>query len=434
MAAGNLLAGLIQGFTDGQVGERERLEKEEMRKLQIKMFKHDLDAKDRAEGARKTLVDALTNFVDPALMRGTQLLPDEIGPTRPPPAPGAGGGLSAYLKTPQGQATALNAGYSLKDLKDFQRPDITDILAKLQTGTAVQGAAETADSEYPLQGRPGEMLPGGVKFDASGNPMLDFSPAEVKRTVTSGDGKYSLGYDQFGRLITKRPVGSSERAEEDKPLLTSAKDLQDANGRSPNPNMTWREAHMAGFVPKEDKVALSDSARLSLANEGAKNLTEVIGKIAPNGKINKTLLLQMDAPMGGVGQGRELNQLIDTAISSQILLQSGVSVRPEEIANLRRTYVPTTMDLTTKGLPEKKLERFQALLEGNLDMGTLPPSIRERIEARRANKGKPADTGGTEPPKPSTPTAGGGPQVGAVVNGYKFKGGNPNDKKNWVKQ
>jgi len=34
----------------------------------------------------------------------------------------------------------------------------------------------------------------------------------------------------------------------------------------------------------------------------------------------------------------------------------------------------------------------------------------------------------TPPPAPSIP------QVGEVVSGYKFKGGNPNDKNNWVKQ
>lgn len=35
------------------------------------------------------------------------------------------------------------------------------------------------------------------------------------------------------------------------------------------------------------------------------------------------------------------------------------------------------------------------------------------------------------PPAPTMPTAQAGPQPGAVVGGYRFKGGNPNDRGNW---
>jgi hypothetical protein len=46
--------------------------------------------------------------------------------------------------------------------------------------------------------------------------------------------------------------------------------------------------------------------------------------------------------------------------------------------------------------------------------------------------GAPKPAGG--PGEPKTPAAApGGPAVGAVVNGYKFKGGDPNDRRNWEK-
>ena len=41
---------------------------------------------------------------------------------------------------------------------------------------------------------------------------------------------------------------------------------------------------------------------------------------------------------------------------------------------------------------------------------------------------------GYDPFNISTPQTGGGPPAGTVINGFKFKGGNPNDQANWVKQ
>lgn len=374
----DLLAGLVQGFAQSQ---RDRLDKEsqaEIRKLQVKMFQRQLDMQEEAKTAKEQLIKALAPVIsipEPPV-EGSQQTAANLYPQQT-------SGLKNLLQTGEGQALALKAGIGLGDIKKYQQQSLPELLASLQTQAAMGGKPGAGTA--PGMGAPGGLNFSGLEVDAEGNPKVKFDTSTVKNWAVGPDGRTEIGYDQNGRPVAQRPAGPDKRAEEDKPLgVTGAAGMTNAAGVSPPPTMTVREATANGFKIKEDKVQLSDSARLSLANEGAKNLQQVMtALVTPDGKVRKSVVLQMDAPGGGVGQGRELNQLADTAIAGQILLQSGVAVRPEEVENLRRTYIPTTMDFTREGLAERKLARFKALLEGNIDMASLPPSIKARVQERR---------------------------------------------------
>jgi hypothetical protein len=255
------------------------------------------------------------------------------------------------------------------------------MIANLQAPNLGQPGATGPSGAIGMPPNNGGMRLSSLEVDADGNPKAHLSPSTMKTWALAPDGQKEIGYDDLGRPMATRPV----RAEEDKPLGTSgAKDMVDASGKSPPPTMSARDAIARGYSMKEDKIPLSDSARLALANEGARSIQQIRDRIAPGGKVDKALIFKMDVPFGGIGEGRVMNQLADTALAGQILLQSGVSVRPDEVTKLRQTYIPTMGDLSSEGLAEKKLTRFQALLEGNIDMASLPPSIRARVEARRA--------------------------------------------------
>lgn len=162
MTAANLLSGLVQGFADRQKEERDNLQKDELKKMQIKLFKHQLEQQEKTEAAKKSLIDALTQ-IDPALLEGTSLPADQAGPTRPMPQPGQGG-LSNFLKTPQGQAAALNAGYKLDDIRQFQQPSQSELLEMVARMYSPGAQAGTTSATTPI-----------VKF-GKGGVGLEFDP------------------------------------------------------------------------------------------------------------------------------------------------------------------------------------------------------------------------------------------------------------------
>lgn len=394
----NLLAGLADGYVKGLNSNLEDQQKSDLRKLQIKQFQRELDAKDQIEQAKQGLLSYLTKATAPtAAVQGNQ---DYNSPgadentgfdVQSHPAM-QGMSFKQAMSSPEAMRLALGAGHSLNDLKQFQQPSLTELLASLQTNGAVgnsglPGAPTNGQSANgPTVGNPGSVQFSGLEVDADGKPKLKFDTSTVKNWALSSDGKTEVGYDDHGRAIAKRLAGPDKRQDEDKPLgVAGAKDMVDAKGNNPPPTMTPRQAVELGYSIKEDKLPMDQAARTNLANEGAKNINKAIDIIMPGGKLDKQVILGMDAPMGGLGRGREVNQLLYPAIAGQILLQSGVAVRPEEYSALTRSYVPTGLDFSNPGLAEKKLERLKGLLEGNLDLTSLPPSIRARVEQRRSS-------------------------------------------------
>jgi hypothetical protein len=273
MSVGNLLSGLVQGFADRQKEDREGLEKNELKKLQIKLFKHDLDQKEKTESAKKSLVDALTK-IDQSLFQGNS----EEGTPNP-----QSHGLQNFLKTPQGQATALQAGYSLKDLKEFQSPDLLGMLAS----GGIPGMSG--------QGKPGGFEPTGIKFDTSGKPMIDFGRNEVWKEIPSPDGREMVGIDKLGRHVTRRQIGPSERAEEDRPIPPAQLPLyKSVDGKMPPPGTTLREIQQKGYKQvsdEEQKAEVSQRGAYAVLDR----MDELVDKTFP-----KTGLMNRISGGGGV--------------------------------------------------------------------------------------------------------------------------------------
>lgn len=181
----NLLAGLFQGYEKGLNIERDRLTREETKKLQVKIFKHDLEQKERTEQGLKSLIDALSS-------QGSTLPSDQLGPTKPKR------GLSDILADPQGQAAALSSGMKLDDIRQFQQPNISQLLQQLTGGGAI--GAPTGGMEIT-----------GLKIGPNGQLMPDLSRPKFKMEVASPDGMSMIQLDEFGKEMGRRPMGPGEK-------------------------------------------------------------------------------------------------------------------------------------------------------------------------------------------------------------------------------
>ncbi len=331
----NLLAGLVQGYAQGQQQKLQQEEAKELRKLQVKMFQRELDMEDEKKAAQKKLMD---------LLSGGQPIPnfspndDEGNPL--PVAQTPARGLKDVLGSPEGQSAALGAGYKINDLRQFQQPGIAEVMAGLQMP---QGSEP---------GKPGSFEMTGFKLGPDGQMMPDFSRNEVNRWVQDPTGKFEIGIDALGRELTRRPAPAD----------------------------------------KENKITPEQAGRVSMLEQGIGDIDQATKIFFPNGELDKTVLFQMNTPGGGIGKGREAFTLMQNAVAAKLRLETGATAPINEVRDIALRFVPSPLDLTNPGLAEEKMKRLREFMTSTLDISTLPPETRKRVEARIKSRGGPSST------------------------------------------
>jgi len=191
--ANNLLAGLVQGFAQTSNRRREQKENEELKKLQVKLFKQDLEEKDKQKQSLDQLISMMTNIPKPTTPTGEELQ----GPGR------EGRPLLDLLADPEGQALALQSGaLNANQLARLTRP-------QEDFGGLFGGGA------------PAGFEPVGFDIGPSGKPTLKFkrseldkplSPAQLK-TLRTEEGK-KLPVGTTGRQAQEKGAKSISAAEE----------------------------------------------------------------------------------------------------------------------------------------------------------------------------------------------------------------------------
>ncbi len=206
----DLISGLVRGYAEGMDRNREQLQSEELKKLQIKLFKHDLDQKEQTQNALGQLTKALSTGAMPSQLEGTSLADGLQGPTRPAP-PSKPMSLTDLLANPEGQGLALQAGMKPTEIRHFQQPNVLELLQKLgvtpNTSAPTPGAIGAPPNASP---GPGGLDFTGLKLGPDGQLMPDFSKAKYKTEVDSPDGKSKIQLDEYGRVIGQRLLAPAE--------------------------------------------------------------------------------------------------------------------------------------------------------------------------------------------------------------------------------
>lgn len=185
-----LLSGLVQGYDQGVKQEQDRFAKEELKKLQIKAFKQELERKDKEQQALSQLMQMVGSAMP------TQI--EALGGMGVDPQPKRMS-LTDVLADPQGQMLALQSGKaSLGDIRKFQQPNMLEVIQKLQQPGGAIGAPQ------------GGMELTGIKLGPDGQLMPDFARPKFKTEVPSSDGMSMIRIDEFGREIGRRPMGPGE--------------------------------------------------------------------------------------------------------------------------------------------------------------------------------------------------------------------------------
>lgn len=395
----DLLSGLTQGFAQAQQLALERAKGEELKKIQVKLFKRQLEENEKAGQAKEKLLNLLSGgqpqaFQDPAgAMFADQAGTPGFEDFQPQPpglsGPGTPMSMADILKSPEGQGAALRSGFFKGG--DLLKPkkSLAEMISEIEAmraggapgvgGQPSGGPAGIGPASPGVGPGPGasRYAPPEFSIDEDGNLKATIKPNKVSWKDTGGE---FVAVDDFGGRVKvpsiKKTLGASD-----------LKLFVDKSGKNPKPGATLADVAGGGYEIKEDRIDSAEATRVNLANVGASQLTEIKNIIAPGGKIDKGVLLQMEAPMGGIGRGREVNQMAYPAVAGLILSISGVAVRPEEREQVMEAYIPSLLDLTNKDLADRKINRLQSLIEGNLDSQTLPPSLRKRIDARRKDSG-----------------------------------------------
>ena len=182
----DLLSGLVQGLGQSLQFQKQMEAKEEQRKLQVRLYKNELERQEKAQEAMEKIK---------GLMQQTQPADDisSLGG-----APLQGKSLLDVLSDPQGQALMMQSGMMKPaDILKSQRPSMSEVLKQFTGG----GSGDAG----------GGMELSGIKIGPNGQIMPDLARPKFKTEVPSGDGMSMIRLDEFGREMGRRPMGPGER-------------------------------------------------------------------------------------------------------------------------------------------------------------------------------------------------------------------------------
>ena len=343
MAVANDIMEFIAGVSQG----RQNKSKRELEQQQLKIEKELLKKRELALKADSDFISKLAgqpeqmgNLPIPGLPAND---PQQIGPvqTLAPAVPGQQ--VADLLGTPEGQALALQSGRIdlpglLRDRALSNTPNIIDEILKLQGGSA----------------------------------LVD--PVSAMVAAQTGDIR------QLKSLM---------------PKFDTVQTQEGARIKGINP-LTGQEMFDVG-EEKAPNVSAEQAGKLEMLNQAVTDIDKAVNLITPGGQIDRTVLFQMQAPGGGLGKGRAARSLFRNAMNAKLRAETGAQANPSELDDMEKRFMPSPLDLTSPGLVEQKIQRLREFMEGTLNVATLPPSLRDRVEKRRTQKGNEGTQNGLTP-------------------------------------
>lgn len=393
MSAVNFLGGLLNGFAQGRQQQELLKENKEVQKAKVKLYEMELKKQEReAQQAQKQEESRAAVM---ARLQGQQMLPGSgIVLEDPRGAPG----LTDLLADPEMLSQMIAGGMMTPQAalemqqKQKQQAFVASLLGGGQAPGDMPQPSTMLASNGPVPmgsgGAPSPFEVSGVKLDSTGNPMLDFTRrGEIAVWKVSGDGRTEVGLDKMGRTVATRPAAPSARAPEDVPLTPG--DLS----RFPEatPGMTLNDVRRAGMKPQDPDVAPEVAGRISglvQAKEIADNVQTAFLK--PDGKIDEGLVISAFANFPN-SRGRNIRNDILIGADAVLRARTGAGVNVKEQDDVVKQFLPSPLD--DDAGKRLKLKRFQQFIDGTLDIATLPPSVRKRLQEAEKKGGKVAASG-----------------------------------------
>jgi hypothetical protein len=117
--------------------------------------------------------------------------------------------------------------------------------------------------------------------------------------------------------------------------------------------------------------------------------------------------------------GERFDQTARDIINAILRRQSGATITKEEFANAYQQYIPQPGE--SPSTTQQKMANLRRELKAMADAAGRTPEV----------YGMSGSRGAAIPPEPMPTPATAAPTPGAVEGGYRFKGGNPADQRNW---
>lgn len=254
--------------------------------------------------------------------------------------------------------------------------------------------------------------------------LKDITFAETVRSNKAGEGLTARGQDitMRGQNLTDARARETTAATLTKPFEVTGPDgspllvQQDKQGNiTPVQGYSPKTAADKPLNDAQSKSALF-GARMEMANENMVNLE----KSGTTTSIPGARMGMGIGPTISALQGPE-RQMLDQSkrdfINATLRRESGAVIADSEFANAEKQYFPQVGD-SKEVIAQKRANREAAIRGVQIE---LPEKVRRKVIDEIKGQITPAK-------------AGGGPKVGAVESGYRFKGGDPADPKNWEKQ
>ena len=343
---GSIFAGLLKGIAQAKGMKWQQEQGKEAKDLQMELMKIKI-GNQKLEGQKLKLVDMLAqSYFKKSQQKDTEKAVAE-GPAVSPGSTAEG--------TPMGESFG-KGGQLTKQLSGMQLPPEISMLL----GSPFSDIAEFGQR-------------GGHygKIEQQADARLE----EQKRGTDLRDADRDRSFE-FDKLKFKTELGIPES------YIFTGPDGRRYQGMR---NKVTKEKYPVTPIPQEAPgVPAGESAGKIAAMTGAgENIKTMISLIfgADGETVNKQTLLEMSFG-GGIGNGRKVISNFKQAIDGIIRLMTGAAVREDEWPFYEQQFLPSMLDLTSPGLVEEKLTRFDNWVKSYL--GIMDPTGKYRKRAKDA--------------------------------------------------
>lgn len=337
---------------------------------------------------------------------------------------------------------AIPAMYKRKDDGSMQFDVQGAIDSGLFTPEQIKSYAEVPNYGRAKVARTVEVAgPGGVKqiqqFDDYGNPvgqgldgyvapqMVDTGDRKMFVTPTAGQ-TFNVGLSPAEILANQRGQASLALRDQNNRLLQDANDIQRTATRTElfkaSDGTTYRvdrgTGQVSALTTPDGKPLKSESGNTLTESEGKNTLylsqmvdAENALKNVP-GTVSPIAVAATNTPYANWAVPADAQKAAQSQrqwAEAYLRAKTGAAATQGEVDNNIRTFFPVVGD-SDEVIQRKAEARAQAMEDMRIPAGRGAA----RVEKPRATSGSPA--------------------AGAVVDGYRFKGGNPNDPSNWEAQ